>query len=65
MNMRSAYHGDGYRLDTDSDGVLTQRIGRNVHRNQPVTNDGTPVRIRGYRNVGRLVISTGNLPEIH
>ena len=52
--MRSAYHGDGYRLDTDSDGVLTQRKRPNAHRNKPVTNVEIQVRIRGCMNVGRI-----------
>ena len=52
--MKSAYHRDGYRSDTDSDGVPTQRKRPNVHRNKPVTNDGTQIRVRGCINVGPI-----------
>jgi len=34
MHMKSAYHDDGYRLDTDSDDVLYRKKATILRRNQ-------------------------------
>ncbi len=55
--MRSAYHGYGYRSDTDSDDLLARTV--EGLGNRPATSDGAQVCIKGCINVGRILDRQG------